>query len=72
MCGPQCSPSKTSRFSTLDDREDLTKVSAEAYDNATKGSGILPNILEHTINSLDIIAILHRDLVSEDEFGEDQ
>ena len=43
------------------------KVSAEACDNATKESGILPNILEHAINSLNIVAILHRDLVLEYE-----
>ena len=67
------SPSETSRFSPLDDREDLTKVSAEACDNATKWSAwSIPNILEHAINCLNIVAILHRDLVPEDEFGGDQ
>ena len=64
---PQCSPSETSRFSPLDDREDLTKVSAEACDDATERSArLLPNILEHAINSLNIVAVLHRDLVPED------
>ena len=68
---PQCSPSETSRFSPLDDREDLAEVSVKACDDAPKQSGDILNVLERSINSLNIVAILHRDLVPEDEFGDD-
>ena len=69
---PQCSPSETFRFNPLDDKEDLTEVSAKACDDAPKQSGDISNVLEHSINSLNIVAILHRDLIPEDEFGSDQ
>ena len=39
------------------------EISAEACDNATKRSGILSNILEHLIKGLNIVAVLHQDLI---------
>ena len=62
--------SKETHFNNLDalnNRKNLTKVSAKAYDYIIKRLEILANIYEYTINNLDIITILYRDFVSEDQ-----
>ena len=43
------------------------KVIVEVYNYAIKRSRILSNILEYTIDGLDIVAVLYRDLVLEDK-----
>ena len=45
------------------------KVTVEVYDYAIKRSKVLSNILKHIIDGLDIVAILHRDLVLENKLG---
>ena len=43
------------------------EVIIEIYDYIIKRSGVLSNILKHTINDLDIIAVLYRDFVLENK-----
>ena len=45
------------------------KVIIEVYNYTIKRSGVLSNILKYTINGLDIVAILYRDLVLENKLN---
>ena len=45
------------------------KVIVEVYNYTTKRSEVLLNILKYTIDGLNIVAVLYRDLVLEDKLN---